>query len=366
MRKVFGGAGGGGGRRTKMINANQNVLFLATILALCVISFVHVFLFPLYDVDQSKKSPTKNFYDFEQSQLCLNSVNNVKHRRTSSWKRLRCPRYGIVTIMQGGRLGNQMWEYASVWALARRTGLEPYVPRCIHVKLEQIFEQLSVPNYEEIGDCPIDLARFVRSVDAWNYTNQSIVLPRYSTHPDVVLTWVQDIIQEFTFKRRFQVKSQNVLRLAAATSYTKKPKASSSGTTDLVYVGIHVRRTDYIGYLWRKHAARPASPAFFHTAMDIFEGRYERVLFVVVSDDPAWCHDNLNMRPNVFVSSRTIPNAPALDLAILASCNHSIFDYGTFGIWGAILAGGDTIYFNLTKHSSARVGRLLSNWTPLN
>lgn len=30
-------------------------------------------------------------------------------------------------------------------------------------------------------------------------------------------------------------------------------------------------------------------------------------------------------------------------MAIAASCNHTIYDYGTFGFWGAYLAGGYTI-----------------------
>ena len=31
------------------------------------------------------------------------------------------------------------------------------------------------------------------------------------------------------------------------------------------------------------------------------------------------------------------------DLAVASMCNHSIYDYGTFGFWGAYLAGGHTI-----------------------
>ena len=29
-----------------------------------------------------------------------------------------------------------------------------------------------------------------------------------------------------------------------------------------------------------------------------------------------------------------------LDLALLWSCSHGIFDYGTFGLWGSFLSGG--------------------------
>lgn len=144
--------------------------------------------------------------DFEQS-LC---TSNIKKRKV--WRLIRCPQYGIVTVVQGGRLGNQMWQYASVWAFARKTGLEPYVPRCIRIKLDQIFEQLSVPTFEEISHCPVDLNNFVKSLDAWNLTSQSIILPRYSMQPDIVLTWVQDIVQEFTIRKQLVEKSQQVLR----------------------------------------------------------------------------------------------------------------------------------------------------------
>jgi hypothetical protein len=32
-----------------------------------------------------------------------------------------------------------------------------------------------------------------------------------------------------------------------------------------------------------------------------------------------------------------------VDLALLSQANHSIMTYGTFGMWGALLAGGSTL-----------------------
>ena len=29
-----------------------------------------------------------------------------------------------------------------------------------------------------------------------------------------------------------------------------------------------------------------------------------------------------------------------VDLAVLSMCNHTVLDYGTFGLWAALLAGG--------------------------
>lgn len=330
-----------------MINANKNILFTATVLAFCVILFVHVFLFPLYAVNPNHSS-VRIFMDFEKS-LC--SSNYMKPKKV--WRKQQCPRYGVVTTMQGGRLGNQMWEYASVWAVARRTGLEPYIPRCISVKLDQVFESLSVPTFEEIAHCPVDMSKFVKSLDAWNYTYQSIVLPRYSVQPDIVLTWVQDIIQEFTFKKKLINRSQNILRLVA------------KNVVNCVFVGVHVRRTDYVAYLWRKYAVLPANTSFYYSAMKYYEEKYHKVAFIIVSDDPAWCNSKFSNKKNAFITSKKGVNSPSLDLAILASCNHSIIDYGTFGVWGAILAGGETIFYNVSHQSTVRLAHILPNWHTL-
>lgn len=175
------------------------------------------------------RNPSRTFMDLEQS-LC---TTNIKHKKL--WKRGHCPQYGIVTIMQGGRLGNQMWEYASVWAMARRTGLEPYIPRCIRLQLDRVFDSLSVPTFEEIGHCPVEIGKFVKSLDAWNYTNQGIILPKYHIQPELVITWVQDIVQEFSIKKKLLDKSQQILHLA------------TKNRTKHVFIGVHVRRTDYIG-----------------------------------------------------------------------------------------------------------------------
>ena len=44
------------------------------------------------------------------------------------------------------------------------------------------------------------------------------------------------------------------------------------------------------------------------------------------------------------------------DLALLAQCNDSIMSVGTFGWWGAWLAGGDVIYFNQPIENGSNIG----------
>jgi galactoside 2-L-fucosyltransferase 1/2 len=126
----------------------------------------------------------------------------------------------------------------------------------------------------------------------------------------------------------------------------------------VTYVGVHVRRTDYIGYLKRKYNASPATPDYFIRQMNVFRNKYQRVLFVVMSDDPKWCESEF--RGDDIVVMKT--NSPSQDLAIMAACNHSIIDYGTYGVWGAILSGGDTLVYNLSKTVAFALASVAPNW----
>ena len=49
------------------------------------------------------------------------------------------------------------------------------------------------------------------------------------------------------------------------------------------------------------------------------------------------------------------------DLALLAACNHSIISYGTFGMWAAILAGGEVclLTFLALLHANLAGGDLV-------
>ena len=336
-----------------MKRPSQNLLVLSIFLATCIMIFVHNFLFPLYET-LPKKKEFRFLGDFEQS-LCTTNLKPVKV--PLFWKH-HCPKDGIVTVAQGGRLGNQMWEYASTWAVARRTGLEPYVPRCIRKVLDEVFEDLSIPPLGYVSHCPAKWDSVIRSPELWSYTNQSILLPRFAVLPELVLTWPDDIRHEFRFKQRLVRASQKILETASHLI----------NSSALVYVGIHVRRTDYHDYLWRTHRMFLASVTFFNEAMNYFRRKYpSNVAFLVVSDDPGWCRRNLLKGNNdVFVVSKAGVTSPGQDLAVMASCNHSIIDYGTFGVWGAILANGETILYNISKHSSIRVSELLPDWHVLN
>ncbi|KAJ8679586.1 hypothetical protein QAD02_015373 [Eretmocerus hayati] len=337
-----------------MSHTQQHVLASAIVLALLVVLSIHVFLFPMYTSSPANRGVRISSY--EQA-LCHDPYSRGVKIHPNKHKPISCPKYGIISVMQGGRLGNQIWEYASVWATARRTGLEPYMPRCILKTLEIYFENLSIPPLSNIGQCIIDIGQTVNSLAEWNSTDQNIIIPRYAAYWSLIVAWLDDLRQEFTLKKNLRNYAKRVLQTATMQYNLSEP----------TYVSIHIRRTDYLDYLWKKFKVRPAPTKYYLEAMDYFDKKYKNVIFLILSDDIAWCKLKLRhykQRIN-FISNDDAKN-PGKDIAVLSACNHSIIDYGTYGSFGALLAGGETIVYNVSGLLPTSIAEALPNWKIMN
>jgi len=80
-----------------------------------------------------------------------------------------------------------------------------------------------------------------------------------------------------------------------------------------------------------------------------FRSKYDDVQFVVASDSPEWClEQEFFSSSDVRVVSET--HDPAVDMAILAGCDHNVVTVGTFGRWTAFLGGdakgGEVLYYD--------------------
>lgn len=282
-----------------------------------------------------------------EKSLCTDSFQE----NSRSLKRHECPE-AIVTVHQLGKLGNQIWEYALLFAVAKEIELDPYVPRCIYDELHQLFELLTIPSLEHIQHCNFDHRTFVNTIDLWKSKSLSLLLPQYSQSPITVIPWLKELREEFQFKKELIHRSNQVLKKAnPLLNYT-------------VFVGVHVRRTNYFDHLKGVHNINKiAEPQFYFSAMQYFEQKYPKVIFIVVSDDPDWCSQTFKAKNNVYIASNNL-RTPYEDFALLSSCNHSIIDYGSYGIWSAIFAGGDTVFFEIDELESP-ISKMLPNWYPL-
>jgi len=280
-----------------------------------------------------------------ESSLC--SSPNI-HIKPPPHNNIRCPQKPIVTVNEIGRLGNQMYEYSSLWAIARKTGREPYVPSCLLQKLGKIFQNLTVPPLSYIAFCTIEQYPVQVEADMIDNFNGSMLLPTYAQIPKYIAPLVSEVREIFQFKEHIVDKSQRLLHDA------------TKGVKNITYVGVHVRRMDYKEHLKLLYHVSMVKPDFFLRQMNLLRNKYKPIMFVVLSDDPKWCESVFHGDDVVVMRN----NSPEQDLAIMAACNHSIIDYGTYGMWGAILSGGDTFVYNLTNSYDAafEMASLLPNW----
>ena len=113
--------------------------------------------------------------------------------------------------------------------------------------------------------------------------------------------------------------------------------------------------------------------------MDYYRLKYPDTVFVVVSDDMDWCRQKFSSRDVLLIGwkfckfKRIKPflsggNSPEEDLAILASCNRTLIGYGTFGVWGGFLAGGEVVVpesLKLFRGTASETASRVWNWTML-
>lgn len=106
-----------------------------------------------------------------------------------------------------------------------------------------------------------------------------------------------------------------------------------------VRVMIHIRRQDYAPPPRIQNGWSIPTADYVRRSASYFVECLERVQFVVLSDDPAWCIKNINVTDTVF----SIGHRPIFDMAVASLCDHAIISIGTFGWWAAWFANGITI-----------------------
>ncbi|KAF4526899.1 hypothetical protein B566_EDAN014521 [Ephemera danica] len=280
--------------------------------------------------------------------LLLRSADNPELPVTQQTTQLRvqqlpCPQGLVVTVQDGGRLGNKLFEYAAVWSLARLLNRTAYVPSAILAYLGHVFVNLSVPALESVSHCHLDLGPPLKRYQLTplsklkqRYRDRNILLHKWIVLPEPVLRVRRHLRDELQFYPRILSQVAETFR--------------GFGRENVTYVGVHVRRTDFATFLPREFHTNLVTAKYFHRAMAWFREKLEGdVLFVVVSDDPEWCQRELMVHKDVVLAAKTGSAGAFHDLALLASCNHTIIDYGTYGTWGALLAGGHTIALGIDE-----------------
>lgn len=235
-----------------------------------------------------------------------------------------------LTFEPTGRMCNLMFEYAALLGISEKNELTPRIPKWAKnmISCSQLTATIDKgkakkkrqyePNYLSFSPESFSVG------NKYNKLKSNLQSWKYFGHIDDVIR------NEFIFKGEFMEFAQEFLK-----------RVGDNRKGD-VYISVHVRRSDFLKY---PNLIRPATADYFNRAINMYRRTFRTAKFIIVSDDIAWCKNNINSTlGDVFFSNEN--NSACQDLAVLSRCDHSILTAGsTFGYWGAYLARGQTIYF---------------------
>lgn len=228
---------------------------------------------------------------------------------------------GFNALGKLGRLGNQMFQYASLKGIAANKGYNISIPvstgnnEYLDHQLNKVFKMSSLTplNYQLIdSDRPIVVEdSFAFDEDIFNNCPDWVTLQGYFQTEKYFKHIRDQILLDFQFHDNIVETCKEVI------SNWSNP------------VALHVRRTDYVTN--PNHTV--LSLDYYKEALNHFDHDCEIIIF---SDDSQWCLQQKLFESDRFMVSET--NNSYLDLCLMSLCSGHIIANSSFSWWGAWLS----------------------------
>ena len=229
-----------------------------------------------------------------------------------------------------GRLGNQMFQYASLKGISKYRGYDyclppnDYVgtmdPNCSKADFN-IFQCFKLPEVErKIADnILVEESSFNFDENIWNSCPDNVDLFGYFQTEKYFKNIEHEIKSDFTFIDEITNPCDELLK-------------SEFGDSDVI--SIHVRRGDYLNY--SHHPVQ--STDYYIEALSYFNTTTPVIVF---SDDIEWCKKQKIFESDRFTMSEG--NNTAVDLYLQTKCNNHIICNSSFSWWGAWLSNSKRV-----------------------
>ena len=267
---------------------------------------------------------------------------------------------------QNGRFGNRMFLVASAYGLARLHSCHLYLTTEIQAEMQDIFSPhfssllLSSTAFQSMvneSNPESSVSKYVQCeylryltrpngisegeifelIGYWqsylyflkyaNELRQNIFIPKTSTLRRISRFFLAIYQKKFHFKPHFSFHRYH------------KFKRQLKYFNQVVWIGIHVRRTDFVALNFS------SSDEYLFHSIQYYTERYPDAHFIVASDDKSYCRNLFRDRSNIFITPRSF--SVGEDLIALSLCQHSIATSGTFGWWAAFLTNGEVTHDNV-------------------
>ncbi|XP_052094092.1 galactoside alpha-(1,2)-fucosyltransferase 2-like [Mytilus californianus] len=250
--------------------------------------------------------------------------------------------YGMLCPVFHSGLGNNIFQFASTFGIAKSKNMTILVNK--NARINKVFK-LSVKVRNDTSVCN-SFKRRNEKLSA-SYDDKLI---NFSPKESFKL---QNYLQswKYFFPLRKELKEQLTFRVEIMNIVKKNivkilHKFNNVPSYKITLVGVHIRRGDMVN---NKQGYNVASPEYLIRAVNYFKERYQNIIFIVASNGMPWAKKYMPSD----ISVEFIQNSDVVDMATLASCNHTIITIGSFGWWSGWLAGGEVTYFKWPAKSGS-------------
>ncbi len=228
---------------------------------------------------------------------------------------------------QLGRLGNQMFQYASLRGIAAKRGYDFGIPPSDfrdEWTTHQLFDVFELPflpkaniKYLDMGQAPVAQEKHFHFDEVLlNQCPNDVSLLGYFQSEKYFKHIESSIKEDFVFRNHILEPCKEI-----AESFENP-------------VSLHVRRTDYLTNSANHHNL---DMSYYEEALKQFDGRQ----VVVFSDDPEWCKEQSLFSDDRFLISESGDNK--IDLCLMTFCTSHIIANSSFSWWGAWLSESDEV-----------------------
>ena len=231
---------------------------------------------------------------------------------------------GFNALGRMGRLCNQMFQYAALKGIARKTGVDCCIPHYTDAVDDGIGNMLRTELFDSFdldvkigllnnGHAPVVNERhFHFDEELFRMCPDHVDLRGYFQTEKYFKHIEKEIRSDFTFKDEILVPCKEMIESV------ENP------------IALHVRRGDYIKNA-ENHFNLPIE--YYDAALGKFDDDRNVIVF---SDDPLWCHDEGIFVDDRFIISENEDNR--VDLCLMSLCDDFIIANSSYSWWGAWLS----------------------------
>ncbi len=254
----------------------------------------------------------------------------------------------IISHLIGG-LGNQLFQYATSYALAKENNAEIIIDdrefRKYKLHGGYRLDKLNIENkkisFIDSLLFPLILCKLVQKKESPLTKIKKIILEQnVSSFTNLKLNDTERtkmLIGYWQNAKYFQKHLPELKKIFAPLNISQKQLDLSMQINAQQSVAIHVRRGDYISNKNALAMHGICSIDYYENSIKHINEKLENPFFYIFSNDKLWCEQNL---PSLFDGNFYIVenNSQEIDLWLMSQCQHHIIANSTFSWWGAWLA----------------------------